>query len=166
MDDIQAKLRQELKPYFSREQGSVPTLSELEKLPLLSACLKEGLRLVVPSLAFLLAKADEFRDFQRFYANQWDRLSVGSLIGVPRVFPDTDLHFKEYTIPRGVSIIIPYAVTVIHSLPISSNNNSDSNIRLLYLCPLTGCTWIRTCSRTQRDSNHRAGWTPSMNQRE
>lgn len=61
MDDIQAKLRQELKPYFSREQGSVPTLSELEKLPFLSACLKEGLRLAVPSLPFLLAKADEFR---------------------------------------------------------------------------------------------------------
>lgn len=38
MDDIQATLRQELEPYFSREQGNVPTFSELEKLPFLSAC--------------------------------------------------------------------------------------------------------------------------------
>lgn len=37
------------------------------------------------------------------------RLSVGALVGIPRVSPDVDLVFDTYTIPKGVSfpIIMP-----------------------------------------------------------
>ncbi|PLN76118.1 cytochrome P450 [Aspergillus taichungensis] len=74
-DDSQEKLRKELEPIFDKQQGCVPKYVELEKLPYLSACLKEGLR-----------------------------LGTGNLGGIPRVSPDQDIHFNEWIIPKGTAV--------------------------------------------------------------
>ncbi|KAE8328708.1 cytochrome P450 [Aspergillus sergii] len=73
--DEQEKLKRELEPSFSKYPERLPSFSELESLPHLSACIKEGLR-----------------------------LSVGALVGIPRVSPDVDLAFDTYTIPKGTPV--------------------------------------------------------------
>lgn len=45
-DDLQATLREEVATCFPKEEGCCPHLTDLEQFPLLSACLKEGARLV------------------------------------------------------------------------------------------------------------------------
>ncbi|CAG7932941.1 unnamed protein product [Penicillium olsonii] len=56
--------------------ATIPPLSDLENLPLLRACINEGLR-----------------------------LSIGTLSRHPRIAPDTVLEYEGYTIPAGVSIL-------------------------------------------------------------
>lgn len=63
--------------WAGREVGApenAPTWFELEKLPYLRACISEGLR-----------------------------MAIGSMIRAPRVFPEDDIEYGGYMIPKGVS---------------------------------------------------------------
>lgn len=46
-DAIRETLRDELAPLFLAQPDCIPALDELEKLPYLSGCIKEGLRYVL-----------------------------------------------------------------------------------------------------------------------
>lgn len=72
--EINAKLKFELTD-ISSKCGRVPSLTQLEKLPYLSAVISEGLR-----------------------------LSFGVTAHLQRVSPDQDLLYGDWIIPAGVSI--------------------------------------------------------------
>lgn len=67
-------LKVELAVFMTEHPDQVNSWYALRKLPYLSACINEGLR-----------------------------LGAGSLKRSPRVFPDEDIHYKDWVIPKGVS---------------------------------------------------------------
>jgi hypothetical protein len=68
-------LQNEIRTFLAENQGSEVTWKEIEKLPYLTACLKESLRLV-----------------------------GGVMKRVTRVFPENDLHVEGWTVPKGTPI--------------------------------------------------------------
>ena len=70
---MKERLQKELAPLFS-DLERTPTWRELEKLPYLAAVIQEGLR-----------------------------MAIGGMNRTPRVSPDLELQFNEWTIPRKVS---------------------------------------------------------------
>lgn len=72
-DDIRLRLEEELREPMKDFPASIPPLAVLYQLPWLDACIQEALR-----------------------------LSPGLTHRLPRVFPDVDLPYKNWVIPRGV----------------------------------------------------------------
>lgn len=72
-DEVHERLREELREPMADFPNSIPHIADLYKLPWLEACIKEALR-----------------------------LSPGLTHRLPRVFPDVDLVYKDWVIPRGV----------------------------------------------------------------
>ncbi|TVY25025.1 Cyrochrome P450 monooxygenase [Lachnellula hyalina] len=70
-------IKQELSAAKRRNGGEELTLSELEKLPYLTAVIKEGLR-----------------------------LSYGASVRLPRVCPDATLRYKDWVIPAGTAVSV------------------------------------------------------------
>ncbi|KAI2882614.1 hypothetical protein CBS147343_8558 [Aspergillus niger] len=68
-------LQNEIKTFLIENPETEVTWKEIEKLPYLDACLKEGLRLV-----------------------------GGGMRRTTREFPDTDLHVEGWTVPRGTPV--------------------------------------------------------------
>ncbi|KUJ19996.1 putative cytochrome P450 [Mollisia scopiformis] len=73
--ELEARLRGSLKEVMGGYPERIPKLAELEKIPYLYACVREGLR-----------------------------ISHGTMRRLPRVFPDVDLQFKQWTIPKGIPV--------------------------------------------------------------
>lgn len=71
--EIHQRLQDELREPMGDFPNSMPSASQLYQLPWLQACIKEALR-----------------------------LSPGLTHRLPRVFPDVDLVYKDWVIPRGV----------------------------------------------------------------
>ncbi|KAL5044714.1 hypothetical protein BDW71DRAFT_185678 [Aspergillus fruticulosus] len=69
------RLAEELRSVMAGYPTNMPTWQELERLPYLYALVREGLR-----------------------------LSYGVMRRLPRVFPDTALHYRQWTIPRGTPV--------------------------------------------------------------
>ena len=67
-------LRGEIATFWREHPEEVSSWYALRKLPYLTACIHEGLR-----------------------------LGAGSMKRSPRVFPDNDIHYKDWVIPKGVS---------------------------------------------------------------
>ncbi|KAJ5860070.1 cytochrome P450 [Penicillium soppii] len=80
-EDQQEALRRALEPLFAGDAAqAAPSLQQMERVPYLTACIKEGLR-----------------------------LAAGSLNRFPRVSPDAELSFKDWTIPKGTAVsMTPY----------------------------------------------------------
>ncbi|KAH8896133.1 putative cytochrome P450 [Thozetella sp. PMI_491] len=72
---IATKLAASLEGPMSKYPETTPRWAELENIPYLRACIQEGLR-----------------------------ISHGSMRRVPRVSPDVDIQYKEWTIRRGVPV--------------------------------------------------------------
>ncbi|CAJ2500681.1 Uu.00g035340.m01.CDS01 [Anthostomella pinea] len=72
---VENKLRQELAGLTVNFPTEVPQLTDLERLPYLQACLKEGLR-----------------------------MGPGAIRRTPRCFPDDDVVYKDYVIPKNTPI--------------------------------------------------------------
>ncbi|KAL2041006.1 hypothetical protein N7G274_006464 [Stereocaulon virgatum] len=72
---IRQRLMEELTGIMAEYPQSVPSLTQLEKLPYLQAVIKEGLR-----------------------------LSIGVMHRLPRCSPDVPIQYKRWTIPRGVPV--------------------------------------------------------------
>lgn len=68
------KLEDELAAFWRENPNGVTSWYALRELPYLTACINEGLR-----------------------------LGAGSMKRSPREFPDDDIHYKGWIIPRGVS---------------------------------------------------------------
>ncbi|KAB8303334.1 hypothetical protein EYC80_004767 [Monilinia laxa] len=68
--DIRTKLQEELKDVMAKWPHQVPSWAELERVKYLQAIIKEGLR-----------------------------LSYGTMHRLPRVSPDQEIHYKDWTIP-------------------------------------------------------------------
>lgn len=83
--EIHERLREELREPMKDFPNSMPPTSQLSQLPWLQACIKEALR-----------------------------LSPGLTHRLPRVFPDVDLVYKDWVIPRGVSADPP-RISFLHS---------------------------------------------------
>ncbi|KAL2833610.1 cytochrome P450 [Aspergillus pseudoustus] len=83
----EAALRRALEPLFTKTSKNttsndrlLPSLHELENVPYLVACVREGLR-----------------------------IGSGNMKRIPRVFPDDEVVFHEWTIPRGIAVsMTPY----------------------------------------------------------
>ncbi|KAI9147157.1 Fusicoccadiene C-8 hydroxylase [Paramyrothecium foliicola] len=73
--DLKHRLSEELRDVMSQWPRRIPSLNELESLPVLQATVKEIMR-----------------------------LSFGAMGRLPRVFPDTPIYYKGYEIPAGVSV--------------------------------------------------------------
>lgn len=67
-------LKEELTAFWKKHPEEVCSWYALRRLPYLTACILEGLR-----------------------------LGAGSMKRSPRVFPDDDIHYKEWVIPKEVS---------------------------------------------------------------
>jgi hypothetical protein len=97
-DDKRNTLCEALRPVFARSDSV--TWRELEKIPYLSACIKEGLRWDPPPPP-LLCFLSSFRPLSRF-ANDLHRLAIGNMLRAPRV-SDQELYYNQWRIPKGVS---------------------------------------------------------------
>lgn len=73
------KLQDELAVFWKEQPDMVTSWYALRELPYLTACINEGLR-----------------------------LGAGSMKRSPRVFPDDDIQYKDWVIPRGVSATSPW----------------------------------------------------------
>ncbi|KAF2113824.1 cytochrome P450 [Lophiotrema nucula] len=73
--EFKLRLQSELKELMKDYPNRMPTWAELERLPYLQALIKEGLR-----------------------------LSYGVMHRLPRVSPDTDIQYQNWTIPAGVPV--------------------------------------------------------------
>jgi Cytochrome P450 len=92
--DMEKELRRELQPLYAQNPTRIPSVRELEKLPYLTGCIKEGLRCVL--LISIMSKQRQNRTDSRG--------SIGGNLGrLGRVSPDAELHFQSWIIPRGVS---------------------------------------------------------------
>jgi hypothetical protein len=89
-------LQNEIRTFLAENQGSEVTWKEIEKLPYLTACLKESLRYVSSAAGVWLLS-------RHWMANQVSRLVGGVMKRVTRVFPENDLHVEGWTVPKGVS---------------------------------------------------------------
>lgn len=69
-------LRDELTAFWSEHPERISSWYALRKLPYLTACIHEGMR-----------------------------LGAGSMKRSPRVFPDDDIRYKDWIIPKGVSAL-------------------------------------------------------------
>nr|UYM26528.1 cytochrome P450 [Talaromyces wortmannii] len=74
-ENIHRKLQNELADIMANYPAQIPSFVQLEKLPFLTALIKEGLR-----------------------------LSYGNMHRLPRVSPDVEIQYKKWTIPRGVPV--------------------------------------------------------------
>ncbi|KAM5349174.1 hypothetical protein ACJ41O_008997 [Fusarium nematophilum] len=73
--EIERKLREALAEPMAKYPEVMPRWADLERIPYLAACVKEGLR-----------------------------MSHGSMRRVPRCSPDVELQYGEYTIPKGIPV--------------------------------------------------------------
>ncbi|KAH8887959.1 putative cytochrome P450 [Thozetella sp. PMI_491] len=73
--NIEETLRASLAEIMTGYPAKSPTWAELERIPYLFGCVREGLR-----------------------------ISFGSLRRIPRVSPDVDLQYKQWLIPRGTPV--------------------------------------------------------------
>ncbi|KAF4978236.1 hypothetical protein FZEAL_5341 [Fusarium zealandicum] len=73
--NIERQLRESLEESMRGYPDKIPRWADLEKIPYLHACVKEGLR-----------------------------MSHGSMRRVPRCSPDVELQYKEFTIPKGTPV--------------------------------------------------------------
>lgn len=90
---IEKRLREELKEVTACYPKEVPRWADLEKIPYLTGCIKEGLRFVLHS---------------QLYRMIADRVLINSSLARfmrrnPRISPDHDLQYKQWTIPKNVS---------------------------------------------------------------
>jgi len=114
---MEAALRRELQPLYANDPNRIPSTRELEKLPYLGGCIREALRWVFP-VSKLISNMGPNRTDSR------GRIGTGNLGRLGRVSPDADLHFQNWIIPRGVSFVKVYFLTLVHSLlPISKCAN-------------------------------------------
>lgn len=91
--DQRRKLKQEISEFWKEHPEDRHSWTALRKLPYLTACIYEGLR-----------------------------LGAGSMKRSPRVFPDDEIQYQNWTIPKNVSLsneILSYYLT---------NNSSDAGI--------------------------------------
>lgn len=72
----QQKLKDELATFWAENPSVVTSWYALRELPYLTACINEGLR-----------------------------LGAGSMKRSPRIFPDDEIQYKNYVIPKGVSTV-------------------------------------------------------------
>ena len=100
---MEKELRRELQPLYAQDPTRIPSVRELEKLPYLGGCIREGLRWVLP-VSKLLSNRGPNRTDSR------GSIGTGNLGRLGRVSPDTDLHFQQWVIPRGVSFFVLWKV--------------------------------------------------------
>lgn len=89
---IHQKLQDELRGIMKNYPAQIPSYVQLEKLPYLSALVKEGLRYVCSCNALVL----------QLTIVTFSRLSFGNMHRLPRVSPDSAIQYKEWVIPVGV----------------------------------------------------------------
>jgi cytochrome P450 len=70
----------------------IPTLAELEKLPLLSAIIKETLRYRMQTKTSAQSTTDGYS------------LAYGVMHRLPRISPDVPIQYRQYIIPPGVPV--------------------------------------------------------------
>ena len=96
--EMEKRLREELEPLYANDPDRIPTNRELEKLPYLTGCVKEGLRYVFLVSALIPKIGGNSR------TNTRDSIGTGNLNRLGRISPDVDLQYQNWHIPRGVGI--------------------------------------------------------------
>lgn len=90
--EIKTKLQNELREIMANYPSQKPSYVQLEKLPFLTALIKEGLRYVAVLKIF----------FHSANTCNRTRLSFGNMHRLPRVSPDVAIQYKQWTIQPGV----------------------------------------------------------------
>jgi hypothetical protein len=95
-NDMCQRLRNELETIAEHSHESPQSWQDLQKLPYLDACVKEGLRYVGS-----VHSKDIYDEFVTDYGIS---MATGSQKRSTRVFPNTMVSISGWTVPEGVSI--------------------------------------------------------------
>lgn len=139
---VEKRLREDLKEATAKYPAEVPRWADLEKIPYLAGCIKEGLRYMSSDSILLDLGADVVPS------------SLARLIRrSPRISPDQDLIFKQWVMPKNVS----FACVAISSFDVAYNLANRHQLPCLYAIYI----WIQMSIRSPTSSSPKGGWATS-----